>query len=199
MNFEEALKAHWDDFVRYSRALAGSRESGDDLLQESLVRAWRGYEKLESRDSFKQWVLRIILNTHKSQCRLGWVKRLVGLEAAESIPAPDYLPYEEKELVRIAMRKLPVEQREALILFEVLGMSVMEIAELKKVTLSAVKSRLARGRERLQRQYAELDGQVHFERQNPSSSVGLENATVELGVATIDSRSENAGISRRSR
>lgn len=76
VNFEEALKRHWDDFVHYSRALAGSIDRGDDLLQESLVRAWRGYDKLKDSQAFKPWVLRIISNTHKSLVRLSWQKGL---------------------------------------------------------------------------------------------------------------------------
>jgi len=171
VNFEDALGRYWDDFVRYSRALAGSRDNGDDLLQESLVRAWRGYEKLDNHDSFKQWVIRIISNTYKSQIRLAWVKRLVGIETLDTEPTSVELPYEEKELVRIAMQNLPAKQREALILFEVLSMSVIEIAEIQKVTLSAVKSRLARGREKLQKSYFELNGEQGFTKSRSTNSI----------------------------
>lgn len=196
MNFEDALRRYWDDFVRYSRALAGSRDNGDDLLQESLVRAWRGYEKLDNNDSFKQWVIRIISNTHKSQIRLGWVKRLVGIDSLEAEPAPVELPYEEKELVRIAFRNLPLKQREALILFEVLSMSVTEIAEIQKVTLSAVKSRLARGREKLQNSYFELNQDQGFSKSRSNNSILV---TAQLSVANaVDPTLNSTGSKRNS-
>ncbi len=178
MNFEDELQHNWDHFVRYSRALAGSRDRGDDLLQESLVRAWRGFGKLDNPEAFKPWVLRIISNTHKSQIRLGWIKRLVGIESLENEPAPEELPFEEKELVRIALRKLPPKQREALILFEVLSMSVMEVAEIQNITLSATKSRLARGREKLQKRYHELNDERNVKLILPN------NRAMEFSVVT---------------
>ncbi len=199
MNFEEALKRYWDDFVHYSHSLAGSSDRGDDLLQESLIRAWHGYEKLTDHNSFKQWVLKIISNTHKSQCRLVWLKRLVGIEALETEPTPEELPYEEKELVRLSLRNLPEKQREALILFEVLGMSVMEIAEIQKVTLSAVKSRLARGREALQKRYHQLDGMSGQTRSNKAKLFGSVGNNSELTIVpAMKSPNDNSGISRSS-
>jgi RNA polymerase sigma-70 factor, ECF subfamily len=156
LDFETALRPCWEDLVRYARALAGSREEGDDLLQNSLLRAWQAYPGLRDRTSFKPWVLSIIRNTYKSFIRLQWVKRMVGLEDAASVPHDAGIPYEEKEVVRMALKTLPLAQRESLILFEVLGMEVAEIATQQKVTISAVKSRLARGRERLAASYFKL-------------------------------------------
>jgi RNA polymerase sigma-70 factor (ECF subfamily) len=157
VDFESSLKPHWDDFVRFSRSLAGSSDAGDDLLQDSMLRAMRSFGQLEAPDAFKQWVLRIISNTFRSQVRLSWIKRMVGLDKAAELPAAAPLPYEERELIRLALRSVPREQREAIILHEVLGLQVAEIAAIQKVTLSAVKSRLSRGRARLEERYRQLD------------------------------------------
>jgi len=81
---------------------------------------------------------------------------MVGLESAETVPTLDPLPYEEKEIVRLALRSLPLAQREALVLFEILDLPVAQIAAVQKVSVSAVKSRLARGREKLHLQYLRL-------------------------------------------
>jgi len=156
VDFEESLKPIWDDLVRYSRALAGSREEGDDLLQTAMLRAWKAFPGLKEQDRFKAWLISIIRHTHISSVRLSWVKRMVGLEAAATVPAPDSLPFEEKELVRLALRSLPLAQREALILFEILDLPIAQIAVVQKVTVSAVKSRLARGREKLEQCYRGL-------------------------------------------
>lgn len=160
LDFETALKSVWDDLVRYSRAIAGGRGAGDDLLQESLMRACRAYPALREPDSFKPWLLTVIRRTHLSLARVGWVKRLAGLEAAAELPAEETLPLEDKEIVRKALRRLPLAQREALILFEVLNYPAAEVAAIQKSSLSAVKSRLARGRERLRDEIARLDPEL---------------------------------------
>lgn len=156
MDFEEQLKSCYDDAVRFARALSGSQQDGDDLLQEALVKAWQAYPRIKKPESFKPWLFRIISNANVSLKRLGWVKRMVGLDNVVEEPNPDELPFEEKDLVRTALKVVPHDQRVALILFEVLGMSVIEIAEYQKVSISAVKSRLTRGRERLRKRYEEL-------------------------------------------
>ncbi|NQU05559.1 MAG: RNA polymerase sigma factor, partial [Calditrichaeota bacterium] len=157
MNFEQSLKTCYDDAVRFARSLTGSKENGDDLLQDALIRAWRAYPRLRDQDKFKSWLLTIISNTHRSLRRTWWVKRVIGLEEAPDFHHPEGLPYEEKELVRMALQGVPIAMREALVLFEVLGMSVAEVAEHQKVSLSAVKSRLARGRVKLKEQYEKLN------------------------------------------
>jgi len=157
VNFEQLLKTCYDDAVRFARGLTGSKENGDDLLQEALVRAWRAFPRLKDQQRFKSWMLKIISNTHRSMARTWWLRRIIRLEDAPDIPFPEGLPYEEKELVRLALRGVPQVQREALALFEVLGMSVAEVAEHQKVSQSAVKSRLARGRTRLRERYEALN------------------------------------------
>ncbi|MCF7809482.1 RNA polymerase sigma factor [bacterium] len=156
MNFEQSLKTCYDDAVRFARSLSGSKENGDDLLQEALIKAWRAYPQLKDQDRFKQWLLTIISNTHRSLRRTWWVKRVIGLEEAPDFQHPEGLPYEEKELVRIALQGVPIVQREALVLFEVLRMSVAEVAEQQRISISAVKSRLARGRAKLRERYEAL-------------------------------------------
>ena len=136
--------------------MAGSAVDGDDLLQDALIRAWKGFPRLNDPDRFKFWLLKIIKNTHFSRSRLQWAKRMFGLEAAGDLPSTDVLPYEEKELVRMALKRLPEAQREALILFEVLNMSIAEVAMQQKITNSAAKSRLARGRIKLREAYQAL-------------------------------------------
>ncbi len=122
---------------------------GDDLLQDALLNGWRKFASLRDPDGFKFWMLRIIRNASISRQRSRKFKTLLGLDAAQRIPSPETLSYEDKELVRFALSKLPNIQREALILHEVLGMSVQEICRQQNVGESAVKSRLSRGRKRL--------------------------------------------------
>lgn len=156
MSFEEQLKPLYLDAVRFARGLAGSEPDGDDLLQDALVRAWRAYPRLRDPSRFRFWLLRIIRNTHRSRARKAMLRRWFSLDRAADIPAQEGIAFEEKEVVRQALARVPRRQREALVLFEVVGMSTDEIAGLQGVTTSAVKSRLARGRVNLRRIYENL-------------------------------------------
>ena len=157
VDFEDRLKSCYEELVRYAWALAGSKPDGDDLLQESLLRAWKAHTKLRQPDRFKHWLIKIISNTHRSLNRRRWLKRMVGLDAVSELSSAAGISFEEKELVRFALGKVPLAQREALVLFEILEWNIKEIAEHQKVTLSAVKSRLARGRMKLKEEYEQLD------------------------------------------
>ena len=156
MDFEQLIKPCYNDVVRYARAMAGSAVDGDDLLQDALVRAWKGFPRLKDPDMFKFWLLKIIKNTHFSRSRLQWIKRAVCLENAAELTSPEVTSYDEKEFVIMALIRKPEAQREALVLFEILNMSVAEVAAHQKITNSAVKSRLSRGRKKLREAYEEL-------------------------------------------
>ncbi|MDP8206395.1 MAG: RNA polymerase sigma factor [Candidatus Electryonea clarkiae] len=157
MKFEEILRPVYPELVRYSRAMAGSANDGDDLLQDSLVKAWKSFTRLKKQEQFKYWLMSIIRNTHRSNKRRKWLGMWVSLDAIVNQPAEEELPFEDKELVRIALQGVPVTQREAIILFEILGMSVKEIAKIQKTSISAVKSRLSRGRLKLKERYETLN------------------------------------------
>jgi RNA polymerase sigma-70 factor (ECF subfamily) len=159
MGFEQDLDRVYLDAVRYARGLAGSETEGDDVLQDALVRAWRAYPRLRDPGQFKFWLLKIIRNAHRNRARKAKVRKWLSLESASQVPAPQGVPFEEKEAVRQALRGVPRHQREALVLFEVVGMSIEEIARLQGVTASGVKSRLTRGRARLREVYQQLSGE----------------------------------------
>lgn len=156
MKFEEQLKAVYPDAVRFARGLTGSETDGDDLLQDALMRAWRAYPRLRDPGRFKYWLLKIIRNAHRSRARKTVLRHWLSLNGAGDVPEPQGIEFEEKEAVRQALRKVPRPQREALVLFEVLGMSIEEIAGIQDGTASAVKSRLSRGRARLREAYERL-------------------------------------------
>ncbi len=157
-DFEEQLRPVYPELVRYAHCMAGSVSDGDDLLQESLVRAWRGYSRLKQTEQFKLWVLAIIRNTHRTRSMRNGIRKWVSLDNAAHLEQPEGLAFEEKEVVRLALSRVPRLQREALVLYEVLGMSVKEIADVQHAKLSAVKSRLSRGRAKLRSEYWKLSG-----------------------------------------
>jgi len=148
-----------------ARRLAGSAADGDDLFQEAVLRAARALPTLRDPDRFRPWFHAILISVHRTRARRAFWRRFLALEAFERKTSGRDDPVgedggeweqERRRAARLAgaLAKLPAVQREAVVLFELEGFSIEEIAALQRVTASAVKSRLARGRARLRRIYA---------------------------------------------
>lgn len=152
--FERLLAPHHDAALGFARCLCGSHSDGDDLFQTALIQAYRHLDGLRHDGAFRSWLYRIIVNAHRNSVRRPFWKRLVPLgdhdAAAGGGPGDQH---DGVERVRRALAALPLEQREALVLFEIVGMTVEEIARVQDTSVSSVKSRLARGRDRLRERY----------------------------------------------
>jgi RNA polymerase sigma-70 factor, ECF subfamily len=157
----ELLEPVHDRAALSARRLAGSAHDGDDLLQEAMLRALDALDGLREEARFGSWFYTILLSVHRNRARRSFWKRFIPVETgmpAGSEPAGEDGALWEEERVRAArvsraLGALPAEQREAVVLFELDGLSIEEIAALQRVSPSAVKSRLARGRTRLRRTY----------------------------------------------
>jgi len=144
-----------------ARRLSRSRGDGDDLYQESVVRAFEKLHTLRDESRFRSWFYATLLSRHRSRSRRLFWKRLVPLEqafAGEREPAgEDGGRWEERirqaSRAADALATLEAKQREVIVLFEVDGYSIAEIAEMQRASVPAVKSRLVRGREKLRRYY----------------------------------------------
>ena len=147
--------------LAFARSVSRSREDGDDLLQESLVRALDKLHTLREDGAFRGWLFRIIINLHRTRSRRAFWKRLIPL-AGNEVGDDDRASSDETlgsvERARIALGQLPADQREAIVLHDIEGWAVGEIADLEGVSMSAIKSRLSRGRERLRDVYTRRFG-----------------------------------------
>lgn len=157
----------------FARRIAGSNADGDDLFHEALLRAAAKLHTLRDRDRFRPWLHQVIVSVHRSRSRRGFWRRLVRSSGAPAGdpdhdgPGPEREPVGEDgaawaeqhasaERAASALATLPASQREAVVLFELFGYSAEEVAEIQRSSLSAVKSRLSRGRARLRRFYIAL-------------------------------------------
>jgi len=180
-----------------ARRLAGSAHDGDDLLQESLLRAFRALHTLRDESRFGAWFYTILLSVHRNRSRRSFWKRFLpsdaGLESGLEAAGEDGGRWEEErhEAARVsrALAALPAEQREAVVLFELDGMSVEEVAALQGASVSAVKSRLARGRARLRRIY-ERWGFVEERTGGGSGFIAPAGAPALANVSTKEKRHE---------
>lgn len=155
MNSKDQFLHYYDQsherFARYCRALASGEEEAKDLMSESILRAFENFDGLKNRDAFPAFLVAIARRIYLNQLRRNKFKALFSPARAESIPddQPRGDTSADVEILYQALDQLPQKQKESIILFEISGFSIKEIAEIQNSGLSAVKARLARGRKQL--------------------------------------------------
>lgn len=188
-DFTTDLQPHYDDALRYCKALCAHKSSieSDEILQLSLVKALTGYPLLKDRSRFRPWLFRIITRTFYSTLRGAFWKRFTSLQqAAEIEPIPAVFTEEEagetSRMLYQALATLSPKQRAALLLFELGGFTVEEIARIQGATsISAVKSRLSRARKKLRHMLTEAEsGRQSLSSPRLSSHEDLEHETITL-------------------
>lgn len=140
-----------------ARRLCRSHADGDDLFHEAVLRALDRLDDLRDDGKFRSWFYAVLLNTHRAHHRLSFWRRLVPLEDtsephADRSGGADAQLESARRMAR-ALATLAPPEREAIVLFELDGFSLDEVAELQQSSLPAVKSRLVRARARLRRHY----------------------------------------------
>ena len=155
----------------YSAALRMTRNPADaeDLVQETYLRAYRGFEGFKEGTNLKAWLYRILTNTYINQYRaakrrpdqvdlddvedLYLYRRLGGIEAAMAgrSPETELLEHIPESDVKEAVESLPENFRMAVLLADVEGFAYKEIAEILDIPIGTVMSRLHRGRKMLQK------------------------------------------------
>jgi RNA polymerase sigma-70 factor (ECF subfamily) len=150
-DFREALIREMPGLRAFAVSLAGSFHQADDLLQETLLKAWSSSESFTPGTNMRAWLFTILRNTYYSQHRRRGreVQDTDGVYS-ERIAAP---PNQEGALdladFRAALAKLPPEHRDVLLMVGASGFSYEEAAEICGVAIGTVKSRLNRARARL--------------------------------------------------
>jgi RNA polymerase sigma-70 factor (ECF subfamily) len=160
----------------YSAALRMTRNPADaeDLVQETYLKAYRGFGGYQDGTNLKAWLYRILTNTFINQYRakkrrpdeseldevedLYLYRRLGGLEAARAgrSAEDELMDYFTDSEVKEAIESLPEQFRLAVLLADVEGFSYKEIAEILDIPIGTVMSRLHRGRKALQKKLYEF-------------------------------------------
>lgn len=148
--FETIVGSLAPDLFRYAFWLARDRQLAEDVVQETMIRAWKALDQLRDRSSARHWLFTIVRREH---ARTFERKRLDTVDIdtpgmtddALAVPAFDYDVVE----VRKALETLDAAYREPLVLQVLLGHSVKEIAALMDLGEGAVLTRLFRARQKL--------------------------------------------------
>lgn len=166
--FVEMIMAHSGALRRFALSLCRNEPDADDLVAETVMKAYVSYAKLKDESKMKQWLFKILANHYITCYRAG--KRFVSInikseddsfslfEALEKStfteggnPEKDFINIVAQEKIEAAINSLPVEFKAALILCEMEEMSYAEIAVILKIPIGTVRSRVARARNILQK------------------------------------------------
>jgi len=146
----QLLESLRPDLVRFAHWLSRDRAIAEDIVQESLLRAWRSRDALREPAAARAWLLTIVRREH---ARLYERKRLelVSLEEVADTPDGPRLAAPDADLLtlRHAIMRLPIEYREPLLLQVLAGFSTEEIARELGLSATAVLTRLFRARNKL--------------------------------------------------
>lgn len=138
------------DLHRYASRLVGSAIDGEDIVQDTLAKAFYALSQAPETPALRPWLFRIAKNTALDFLRRYERKKVESLPETETMSSDDFP--QDPAVLRAALSAfmtLPVPQRSAVILKDVLGESLQEIAEHLNTSVEAVKALLVRGRQNL--------------------------------------------------
>ncbi|OOZ37519.1 sigma-70 family RNA polymerase sigma factor [Solemya velesiana gill symbiont] len=147
--YNQLVSAYSNDLHRYAYWLSGDKHTAEDLVQETLLRAWKSLNRLQDRKAAKGWLMTILRRENARRFERKQLQQsdipLEELSAAETT----YDTSTEAFVLRRAMDELPDEYREPLVKQIIGGYSQKEIASQLGITSAGVGTRLFRARQKL--------------------------------------------------
>lgn len=144
--FMQLYEEHHRELSHFCRSLEHDPEDAKELMSETISRAFTGFEKLKDRTKFKSFLFGIASNTLKEFIR----KKSRPLPDAKVISIDSRETKEaENHTINQIMAQIPAKQAEIFVLYEIVDMSLADIAKTLDTNLSTVKTRLSRAREAL--------------------------------------------------
>ncbi|HEY8172709.1 MAG TPA: sigma-70 family RNA polymerase sigma factor [Dehalococcoidia bacterium] len=159
--FNKLVEAHQRAVYNLCLRMIGSPAGAEDGTQDAFLSAWRHIATFKGV-SFRAWLMRIAANACTDELRRRQRRPAVSIDAPlpgsdEPIDVPDaaagpeaeVLRSEQQATIQAALLRLPEDQRLAVVLCDIQGLAYEEIAESMRCSVGTVKSRIARGREKL--------------------------------------------------
>ncbi len=142
-----------DRLARFARGMTRDAEEARDLVSDTLLLAYEHFDGVRNREAFLSYVLTIARRRHWRNSKRRSLFGVFDWERANDIRDRGSAPEtsHDVDVLYRAMGELPESQREALVMFEIVGLSLEDIRAVQGGSLSGVKSRLKRGREKLQK------------------------------------------------
>src|SRR5580704_17446554 len=155
LSFEDLAMPLLDSLHNFARWIARNPSDAEDLVQETYLKALRGFGSFQPGTNFRAWIYRILRNTFLTSRSTVERRLSVAMDEEKDSPAlpttfstPESLLIERSgnDAVQCAIEQLPVIFREVILLCDVEDASYREIAEILSIPIGTVMSRLARAR-----------------------------------------------------
>lgn len=154
--FKSALLAEISQLRFFALSLSGQHDRADDLVQETLIKAWAAQHRFTPGSSLRAWLFTIMRNTFYSDYRKS--RREApdrdGESAARLFVNPEQNGHLDLDDLKAALAKLPEDQRVAVLLVGASGVSYEEAAQICGCALGTIKSRVNRARQKLMQHLA---------------------------------------------
>lgn len=175
--FKNDLLAAIPNLRAFAVSLTQNADKADDLVQETLVKAWDKHESFQMGTNLKAWLFTILRNEFYSQMRKRGreVQDSDGVMTERLAVHPSQHGLLDLEDFRGALEQLPQDQREAIILIGASGFSYEEAAEICGCAVGTIKSRVSRARNRLQ-EILKISGEAEYGPDAISAQVTGSNA-----------------------
>ncbi len=121
----------------------------EDTVQETFFKAYRSLGTFRGDAGEKTWLMRIAMNACRDTRRTAWFRHTDRTVTPDSLPEPSVQPSQRDRAVTLAVMRLPVKLREAVLLYYYQGMSAVETAQALGISQQAVSGRLCRARAKL--------------------------------------------------
>lgn len=194
--FGVLFRRHRDRLWAVALRTMGNPNDAEDALQDALIAAFRRADSFQGRSAVTTWLHRVVVNASLDRIRAGKVRAAVPLgddlearvhgavhhtlssedDQDQRDPAEQAVTSERRRLLLAALAQLPPDQRAALVLVDMEGYSVAEVATILECAEGTVKSRCARGRKTLA---------ATLEHLRPSSQAATGNQPSERTVPTM--------------
>lgn len=192
--FWKLLEPEHPQAEAFCRRLAGNREDGDDLYQDSLIQALEKFAQLREQSSFRPWLYRIVVNNFNNRIRRPWWKKLQSLteqtengeKAGELVgdnPEPEYLA---RLTVELAFEAVSPSERALITLYEIDGWSVNDLAELYNRPTGTIKARLSRARSKMRKRISESAENKTLKRAVMKRASKITITNVKPNVSEVD-------------
>jgi RNA polymerase sigma-70 factor, ECF subfamily len=158
LRFEQEALPHLDGLFRIALRMVGERSRAEDIVQDVYLRAWQAFDRFEPGTNCRAWLFQILFYCVQHQRRKWWNLRLVrdGGETIEAMPAAGTIPEKLSDGDIIgALDALPADFRAVALLVDVEELAYKEVAEILKIPIGTVMSRLSRARRLLRERLAE--------------------------------------------
>lgn len=152
---EQWMRSHGTCILRLCLVYLGDYHLAEDAMQETFLKAYRGFDKFRGDSNEKTWLSRIAINVCKDINKSAWMRRVNRSIALSDLPEPSSPPLEADDTLIAAVMALPAKLKETVLLHYYMGLDMAEAAKALSIAVPTAYKRLHRAQQLLKIQLKE--------------------------------------------